>query len=1211
MLNPARLPAAIGAALLVLSTQTTSAQVAALTADLLPGESVAGSFPRSFHNLGERTVFTISHGEARQLWGTDGTVAGTEEISPPCRFDICYAVAAVGRGRAYFVFDEELDQFDEERSLWATDGTREGTVQIASTIDGSSLVFPDEDDVEEPGPSPDYVLVGDRLFFVKRGSSVELWASDGTISGTVRVRGDFEADIWDLTAFGDQLCFFVGNRFSSSSPQELWCSDGTPAGTRPMLTLTSPLFLRATAHTLFYFHIDVSGATLFAADGSTSPPLELGHFRRLSTELPFDVTRPRTVGNRLYFQADDGVSGFELWSSDGTPSGTQAVTSFASAQPFVLLSFFERYFAGVGDSALFAVSANSTVELWTTRGTKNSTRRLEGVRPLTPFFESDRFVFFMGTDTAGTELWAFDGRSAPYRVVDLCPGPCSGVFRLAANRNEALLSGQTASPIRQIWSSNGTPGNIQRLTHFTLTRSVDVRGGFSDRRFGSWIGTVGETHVLSLSDEDHGAELFAIDRTGNGTRLAGDLSVAPANGIPRDLTGLRGGVLYTTCLANRRRELQWLNPVTGERRSLITLPRDFCNSELFPSHEFFDPLPIKVVGDLAYFRFSPSSVSKMQLWRTDGTAEGTIPVTEFPAQVCPCLESEVFELGGVPVFVVRARRGADLVQELWSTDGSVAGTDTLTPFPLAAREFINAWGVAGRVFLWARNADFEPQLWSSDGTPQGTHQVTDVASGVAVVGSPMTMGNLALLFLEEDFPSFTQLWRSDGTPAGTSLVRDRVSPREHGDNLIAAVAGGKLFFLSGSTLWTSDGTPEGTVAVRDLTPCNDFQLCDPGAMVALDHRVFFVFADEEHGRELWQSDGSFEGTLLSGDIRPGTRGADPDDLHAAGGRVWFTADDGRHGRELWVSDGGPPKLVQDIAPGRVDSEPEILGATGSGLFFSAHDGLFGEELWSLPLGGDTPCTATTRTLCLNESRFQASMAWRPQPRQLLPANATALTADTGYFHFLNPNNVEAIVKLLDGTGLNNRFWTFLGALTDTEYFVTVTDGVTGAARRYFNPGGNFASFADTGAFAPAVAETSALVDLARESGFGELTTVEERFELAARGSGCAPASNRLCLRAGRFAVEASWRDFEGESGSGSAVAMTDDTGYFWFFRETNVEVVFKVVDGTALNGRFWAFYGALSSVEYTLTVTDTQTGMVRTYRNPAGTLASVGDTGAF
>jgi hypothetical protein len=60
-----------------------------------------------------------------------------------------------------------------------------------------------------------------------------------------------------------------------------------------------------------------------------------------------------------------------------------------------------------------------------------------------------------------------------------------------------------------------------------------------------------------------------------------------------------------------------------------------------------------------------------------------------------------------------------------------------------------------------------------------------------------------------------------------------------------------------------------------------------------------------------------------------------------------------------------------------------------------------------------------------------------------------------------------------------------------------------------------------------------------------------------------------------------------------------------------VELIVKVLDGRAVNGHFWVFYGALSDVQYTLTVTDTQTGTSKPYVNPQGTLASEADTAAF
>lgn len=110
---------------------------------------------------------------------------------------------------------------------------------------------------------------------------------------------------------------------------------------------------------------------------------------------------------------------------------------------------------------------------------------------------------------------------------------------------------------------------------------------------------------------------------------------------------------------------------------------------------------------------------------------------------------------------------------------------------------------------------------------------------------------------------------------------------------------------------------------------------------------------------------------------------------------------------------------------------------------------------------------------------------------------------------------------------------------------------------------------------------------------------------------CAASATALCLNGGRFKVEVAWKDFSNNTGVGQAVPLTGDTGYFWFFGLENVELVIKVLDGTSLNQHWWVFYGALSTVDYTITVTDTMTGMQKTYHNPSGNLGSVADTSAF
>ena len=255
--------------------------------------------------------------------------------------------------------------------------------------------------------------------------------------------------------------------------------------------------------------------------------------------------------------------------------------------------------------------------------------------------------------------------------------------------------------------------------------------------------------------------------------------------------------------------------------------------------------------------------------------------------------------------------------------------------------------------------------------------------------------------------------------------------------------------------------------------------------------------------------------------------------------------------------------------------------------------------------GGANCSAGPEALCLNNGRFRVQVAWRAVNIGTSGAGqAIVLTSDTGAFWFFSANNLELIVKVVDGRAFNNYFWVFAGALSDVEYTITVTDTQTGAVKTYFNPQGRLASVADTAAFpGGGVVVNSSIPDSGlRTSDFG----------LPAAQATCVASATTLCVNGSRFQVTVNWRAANiGASGAGQAVPLTSDTGAFWFFSSGNLELVLKVVDGRAFNGKFWVFFGALSNVEYTITVTDTQTGAVKTYFNPQGRLASVADTAAF
>jgi len=111
--------------------------------------------------------------------------------------------------------------------------------------------------------------------------------------------------------------------------------------------------------------------------------------------------------------------------------------------------------------------------------------------------------------------------------------------------------------------------------------------------------------------------------------------------------------------------------------------------------------------------------------------------------------------------------------------------------------------------------------------------------------------------------------------------------------------------------------------------------------------------------------------------------------------------------------------------------------------------------------------------------------------------------------------------------------------------------------------------------------------------------------------GLPPSDGELALFAQRFRVNVRWRAGDGTTGFGHASPLTDQSGEFWFFSPGNIELVVKALDGRTFNHRFWFFYGALSNVEYWITVKDTVTGAQKEYHNPLGRICGQADTAAF
>ncbi|QQR74831.1 MAG: hypothetical protein IPJ17_04375 [Holophagales bacterium] len=251
------------------------------------------------------------------------------------------------------------------------------------------------------------------------------------------------------------------------------------------------------------------------------------------------------------------------------------------------------------------------------------------------------------------------------------------------------------------------------------------------------------------------------------------------------------------------------------------------------------------------------------------------------------------------------------------------------------------------------------------------------------------------------------------------------------------------------------------------------------------------------------------------------------------------------------------------------------------------------------------------SLCLSDDRFLLTADWKASSRGSGAGTAVKLTEDTGYFWFFDPRNIEVVTKIVDAcVPPFNSFWSFSAGLTNVGVDLYVADTRTGAVQRYSNPEGRlYQTVTDTAAF-PLCGEEAVQAEggvqetEGAESGGDD--TGSEPWAPAATGS-------ELLLGQGRFVARAHWSTSAGGAGDGTAVSLTEDAGYFWFFSPANVELVVKVIDACVdpFNS-FWFFAAGMTDVTVELTVEDIIAGQSKTYLSVGGRpFETVADTSAF
>ena len=284
---------------------------------------------------------------------------------------------------------------------------------------------------------------------------------------------------------------------------------------------------------------------------------------------------------------------------------------------------------------------------------------------------------------------------------------------------------------------------------------------------------------------------------------------------------------------------------SGTPRLLVDIKPGFGSSE---------PKELTAFRGLVYFSADDGKIGR-ELWRTDGTAEGTTVIEIFPG-ISGSFPEQLEVVGDTLFF---SAQGASIGRELYklTADKPELVVDIRPGKPGATPSELTERG--GTLYFFANDGKHGYELFQSDGTPAGTRMLRDIRKGPGKGSEPFGLlsTDLGLFFTADDGETGRELWRSDGSEAGTLRVFD-IDPGR------------------------------GSGAPQNLTPSGKL--------------IYFTARDRDHGLEPWLTDGTAEGTRLIKDLEPGKEGSTPTNLSPQSPGLVFRACVAKQCK-LWQSDG--------------------------------------------------------------------------------------------------------------------------------------------------------------------------------------------------------------------------------------------------------------------------------------------------------------------
>lgn len=218
------------------------------------------------------------------------------------------------------------------------------------------------------------------------------------------------------------------------------------------------------------------------------------------------------------------------------------------------------------------------------------------------------------------------------------------------------------------------------------------------------------------------------------------------------------------------------------------------------------------------------------------------------------------------------------------------------------------------------------------------------------------------------------------------------------------------------------------------------------------------------------------------------------------------------------------------------------------------------------------CVPGDTTMCLNRDEFAVSVTWRDPVQDVIrDANVVKVTEDTGTFWFFRAEEPEGLVKVLDGTPLNQHYWVFAGGLGPFDTDLLVTRSASGEQAAYRIAGDGGAVVFDLQAF-PAAPAARRMAN-----------------PVPAGPTGCTASDEVACLHGGRFAIEVDWST-PSSSGAGSVTPYSDVATFFHFFTASNLELLLRILDTGPPGGGVSIRLLPLTNTDFSLRITDSGTG---------------------